>query len=266
MLNFRKIIRIVTHVVVAVVALLVFYYLKYRPIRNEYQAIKAVNISQKKQLENKDTLIAVMRKEYNTLARVPRYAIDQHLDRIKVKRNSSIEFVPTAAVVVADSANLNKGDSIVINIGAENETQRKHWWQFWKSNKIKKMKKEQLKAIAEEVFRAHGIGELYMTSDGQAFTKEHHAIDHARVLRSKEVVRFERTEFEGLLQLNESKDIDPAQAHPFDYEKVNKELLEDREFLISRYEALEDKKPAHDIDTGKLAEKVQELEKERFEK
>lgn len=128
------------------------------------------------------------------------------------------------------------------------------------------MKKEQLEKQAKQVLKLHKLKEVWMTSDGQAFTKEHYAIDHTRILKNKEVVKFVRTEFEAPLQLNESKGIDPTQAQPFDYENVNKELLEDREFLIARYEALEGKKPAHNIGTEKLAEKVQELEKEKFEK
>lgn len=137
------------------------------------------------------------------------------------------------------------------------------------------MKKEQLQAEAKKVLRLHNLKEVYMTSDGQAFTKEHHANDHARVLNDKKVQQFSRAELFAEHKEDSVKvlDITPKgdnpdakQEQPFDYEKVDKELLEDREFLIARHEALEGKKPAHNIGTEKLAEKVQELEKERFEK
>ncbi len=76
-----------------------------------------------------------------------------------------------------------------------------------------------------------------MTSDGQAFTVKHHAIDHSRKLEDKEITPFERKD------LVEQKDLpktaaDPQQDAPFDYEKIDKELLDDREFLFARFEAL----------------------------
>lgn len=137
------------------------------------------------------------------------------------------------------------------------------------------MEKEQLQAEAKKVLKLHNLKEVYMTTDGQAFTKEHYANDHARILKDKKVQQFSRaelfTEHKGdsgkVLDITPKGDNpDAKQEQPFDYENVNKELLEDREFLIARFEALEGKKPAHNIGTDKLAEKVQELENEKFEK
>lgn len=141
MLNFSKIIRIVTHVVVTAIALLVFYYLKYRPIRNECQATKAANIELRKQVEAKDLIIDAVWTEYYKLAKVPRYSIDQHLDRIKVKRNASLDFVPAAAMTITDSVKLQEGDSIIVNTKMLRQAQhdsakyRQHWWQFWRKRK-----------------------------------------------------------------------------------------------------------------------------------
>lgn len=121
-------------------------------------------------------------------------------------------------------------------------------------------KEDRLQELAKEVFKAHDFEKVYMTSDGQAFTEEQYATDHARLLKDKKVYSFDSED------VKQEDKVDANQDQPFDYENVNKELLEDREFLIARYEALEGKKPTHNISTETLAEKVQELEKERFEK
>ncbi len=122
--------------------------------------------------------------------------------------------------------------------------------------KPKPMEKKDLQQKALEIFKVHSFDKLYLTSDGQAFTKKHYAVDHSRKLEDKEVTPFERKDF--------TKTSNPQQDAPFDYEKIDKELSNDRDFLFARYEALIGKKAPHNIGTEKLAEKVQEIEAEKF--
>lgn len=122
------------------------------------------------------------------------------------------------------------------------------------------MNKNKLQELANEVFKAHDFEKVYMTSDGQAFTEEQYATDHARLLKDKKVYSFDSE------NVKQEDKVDASQDHPFDYVKIDGELLEDRAFLFARYEALEGEKAPHNIGTEELAEKVQELEKERFSK
>lgn len=175
------------------------------------------------------------------------YHIENKVSSKKLKDGSTINLVPSNVMQVDSLHQLQKLP-----------LKTKKWWQFWKRNnkKTKAMNKDKLQELANEVFKAHDFEKVYMTSDGQAFTEEQYATDHARLLKDRKVYSFD----------SEDVKVDASQDHPFDYEKIDRELLEDRAFLIARYEALEGKKPAHNIGTENLAEKVQELEKERFSK
>lgn len=137
MTNLKTIVQILTHLAAVVVALTAFYYLKYRPVRNEYQSAKALEQELRKQVKAKDLIIDAVWSEYYKLAKVPRYSIDQRLDRIKVKRNSSLEFIPNVAMTITDSVKLYEGDSVIIKPPDDSSKYRHRWWQLWKKRKIK---------------------------------------------------------------------------------------------------------------------------------
>ncbi len=99
------------------------------------------------------------------------------------------------------------------------------------------MEQKDLQARALKVFKAHKMDKVYMTADGQAFT-----VEPAKTNANLELA---------------TKD------DAINYEE-QKELLEDRAFLFARHEMLTGAKPTHNIGTEKLAERVQELEKEKF--
>ncbi len=105
----------------------VMYYAKYRPLRKKSDGLEATNKQLKKQLAEKDTIISIVWNNYTELAKMPKYQIDQHLDRIKVKRGSKLNFAPNALMSVVDSvAPLMQGDSIIIN------TKQPERPSFWK--------------------------------------------------------------------------------------------------------------------------------------
>ncbi len=132
--NLNALLKIVTHSFVALVVLLVFYYLKYRPKRTVAQEAVAVNAELRKQMVEKDTVIARFSREYFKLAKIPRYKIDQSLEGLKVKRNSKLEFVPTAAMDITDTLKTEGNDNIILKQSplVETKNYRKHWWQVWK--------------------------------------------------------------------------------------------------------------------------------------
>ncbi len=135
--NLNALLKVATHSFVALVVLLGFYYLKYRPKRTVAQEAVAVNAELRKQMVEKDTVIARFSREYFKLAKIPRYSIDQHLDRIKVKRNSKLEFVPTSAMVITDTLKTQGNDSLILDQRFLKDTikQRNHWWQFWRKKR-----------------------------------------------------------------------------------------------------------------------------------
>lgn len=93
-----------------------------------------------------------------------------------------------------------------------------------------------LKQKAVEIFTIHTeIEKIYMTSDGQGFTEEHHATDHARILTDKKVSTFTR-----------------EQAPEEPKEPVNQE----RKALMQEYELLFGEKPVHNIGTDTLKAKI----------
>lgn len=91
------------------------YYVKYRPVRNELISLRATNKELKKNLETQKFMKSLILEEYAKLANLPRYQIDQHLDKIKIKRGSSLDFSPDAMLTVLDSVkSINEGDSTTI--------------------------------------------------------------------------------------------------------------------------------------------------------
>ncbi len=129
----KMIVLAITHLLVAVIVFMGFYYLKYRPTRNANERLTATNVELRKQCKTKDIIINSVWEKYYQLAGMPRYQIDNHLDRIKVKRGSKLEFVPSSLMMIQDSLKLKEGDSIIL----QNRTilplnDQRHWWQFWK--------------------------------------------------------------------------------------------------------------------------------------
>lgn len=109
------------------------------------------------------------------------------------------------------------------------------------------------------------VKQLYGTVDGFLFEKQHDANAHARTLEDKEVLVFARNVGVPNDEKTPTVEKDPKQNSPFDYESIDKKLLEDRAFLMVRYEALKGEKVPHNIGTAKLSERVQALERELFE-
>lgn len=64
--------------------------------------------------------------------------------------------------------------------------------------------------------------------------------------------------------LEAEQKVNPNQTEAFDYENMDKELLNDFNFLKARYTALKGEKPNGKIKIETLAERVQELEAELF--
>ncbi len=96
------------------------YYVKYRPLRKESNKLEATNKLQKKQLAEKDTIISVVWRNYVELAKMPKYQIDQHLGKVKMRHGSRFNFAPNALMSVVDSvAPLMQGDSITLELKAE---------------------------------------------------------------------------------------------------------------------------------------------------
>lgn len=100
------------------------------------------------------------------------------------------------------------------------------------------MSKKNLKTVATEVFKNYpDLNQIYLTSDGQAFTDEEKAIDNARYHKDKEITPFTRPS-DGVL----GKDTGFS--------------TEDRALLMQEYEDLFGEKAAHNIGTAKLQEKI----------
>ncbi len=85
----------------------VVYYGKYRPLRNRAISLESEN----KQLREH---LSILYKDYVEMANTPRYKIDQHLDRIKIKKGSKLNFAPDALMQVVDSMKSNNVDSVVL--------------------------------------------------------------------------------------------------------------------------------------------------------
>lgn len=108
-----------------------------------------------------------------------------------------------------------------------------------------------MKEKAQAYLKEHNeLEKLYGTADGFLFERKQDATAHATTLGNKTVSEF--TAEQTVVAKSETLTIDT-------------ELLEDRDFLMARYEALEGKKTPHNISTEKLAERVKELEVEHFE-
>ncbi len=168
----------------------------------------------------------------------------------------------------------------------------------------KKETREMLQSKADNLFRSNKeLKEVHLCANAQGFTDKQYAERYAKQFADDNVYTFvhekrakakaeadkkakeeaarkqkeveQKAKEEKEKQESESKKKEAAKKkaeqkeaakkqEPFDYEKVNKELLEDRDFLFARHEALTGKKPASNIGTEKLAVKVQEIEKELF--
>ncbi len=137
MRNLNAILKIARYTVVAVVVFIAFYYLKYRPTRNKYHAVKSANVQLQKQLQEKDKTIKAVWLKYYELSKMPRYQIDQHLEKIKVKKGSKFDFIPKAIIEIKDSTKTTEIDSLIIKrksaVPVENKQRR--WWQFWKAER-----------------------------------------------------------------------------------------------------------------------------------
>lgn len=111
------------------------------------------------------------------------------------------------------------------------------------------MSKQDLKTAAKKLFDVHpNIEKLYLTSDGQGFTKEHHADDHSKKLVDKEVQPFTRA---SVLEKNDTSE---------DGETIK--AVGEREALVAKYELLFGEKPAHNIGVTKLKNRIAEKEAE----
>lgn len=104
---------------------------------------------------------------------------------------------------------------------------------------------------AKEIFKAHEMDEVFITSDGQGYTDEHKAHDHARILSDKTVKKFER-------EFAETKEKAAKEGDNIDDEGAGTE----RNQLISDYMELFGAKPNHNISTEKLAQKIAEKKAE----
>lgn len=102
-------------------------------------------------------------------------------------------------------------------------------------------KEKNLTNIAAEIFENYpNINTIYLTVDGQGFTDEEKAKDHARYHKDKTVKPFTR----------KSEEV-PADNDP-----------EEREALMIKYEELFGQKAHHNIGTEKLKEKIDAKEAE----
>lgn len=108
-----------------------------------------------------------------------------------------------------------------------------------------------LALLAIQIFTDNkNINQLFITSDGQAFTDEERAKDHARYQKDSKIEPFERG-FQELSIDNKSGDddsIDDAAA--------------ERMELISKYQELYGQKPNSNIGLQKLREKITAKENE----
>lgn len=103
--------------------------------------------------------------------------------------------------------------------------------------------KAKLQQEADKLFDTHNhIDTLYITSDGQGFTEQQYADDHARYLKENKVYEFKR---QGAVVQGKGADI--LNGDP------------EREALFAEYESLTGQKPQHNIGTEKLRAKVAEI-------
>lgn len=118
-------------------------------------------------------------------------------------------------------------------------------------------------ALVAAMFAAHPkIDELFVTSDGQGFTTEQKAMEHARYLKDKEVAKHQR---DVKVTDENPEDENPEDENPED-ENPEGENPEDenpdRESLLAQYEELFGRKASHNISDEKLKERVEaELKK-----
>lgn len=144
--------------------------------------------------------------------------------------------------------------------------------------------KNQFAAAAALIFANHkNLDEIYVTSDGQGFTKDNKnkAYDHARYLKDDRVEAFERgfddtyTEPEETDVLETEEDIEPATT---DVQKTEQETEKQtdaldsgdgiepaaakKNALISKYKDLYGVAPVHNISLEKLKAKIEEKEAE----
>ncbi len=82
------------YIVIALLVATVFYYVKYKPVRNKYIATKAVNI----ELVKENTRLFIQVDSLNCvierLARKPTYDVKQYIRGVKVKHGGSLMFTP----------------------------------------------------------------------------------------------------------------------------------------------------------------------------
>lgn len=108
---------------------------------------------------------------------------------------------------------------------------------------------------AAQIFAEHkDIDFVYVTSDGNGFTKdqEHNAHEHARVLHNKTVEAFERG-FEDDFEDDEDEPKKPEQKADDNGERAE---------LAAKYEKLFGKKPNHMTGVEKLKSQIAEKEAE----
>jgi len=106
------------------------------------------------------------------------------------------------------------------------------------------MTREELSPKASEMLKAHNLDEVFVCSDGQGFTEEHRAIDHARYLKNKKVEHFAKSK--------------AAVEKEIDEDKQEDERIE----LVAKYEKLFGKKPNHNTGIEKLKTQIAEKEAE----
>lgn len=133
----------------------------------------------------------------------------------------------------------------------------------------KKETRAKLAPIAKGLFDSNrGIDTLHLCANGQGYTDKERAAKYAEQFDDDSVYTFEREKKPSIDTEKAKKAAVKAelakQQNAFDYEKVDKELLEDRDFLMARYEALEGKKAPANIKNETLVEKVKALEVSRF--
>ncbi|MCH7400124.1 hypothetical protein MM236_19165 [Belliella sp. DSM 107340] len=138
---------------------------------------------------------------------------------------------------------------------------------------------KELETKVRLIFRSYPKAkEFHFTSDGQAFSLESDAKNHAKTLKAKEVTKITRQmvvsgNFELDTTVYDEKVVQETsagnefQASGAKGEKGLNDQIgkaaedEERKTLIEKFTELEGKKPAHNIGTDKLKAAVEELEK-----
>lgn len=108
-----------------------------------------------------------------------------------------------------------------------------------------------LAAIA--IFAAHkNLEEIFITTDGQGFTEETKADDHARYFKDKSVKHFKRG-------FDETFKDDEDETKASELQKADDG---ERAALVEKYEELFGKKPNHNTGVDKLKTQIAEKEDE----